>query len=65
MHQDSHRRPERLQPGHQSASGDSRPGHGALRSRLKKHNIEVIEDDAIIGLDRFYIMTPSATAWSS
>ncbi|MFL6301549.1 MAG: VOC family protein [Terriglobales bacterium] len=30
----------------------------ALRSRLKQHNIEVIADDAIIGLDRFYIHDP-------
>jgi catechol 2,3-dioxygenase-like lactoylglutathione lyase family enzyme len=30
----------------------------ALRSRLKKHNVEMIEDDAISGLDRFYIYDP-------
>jgi catechol 2,3-dioxygenase-like lactoylglutathione lyase family enzyme len=30
----------------------------ALRTRLKKHNIAVNEDDAIIGLDRFYISDP-------
>jgi catechol 2,3-dioxygenase-like lactoylglutathione lyase family enzyme len=30
----------------------------ALRSRLKKHSIEVIEDDANIGLDRFYVDDP-------
>jgi catechol 2,3-dioxygenase-like lactoylglutathione lyase family enzyme len=30
----------------------------ALRSRLKTHDIEMIEDDAIVGLDHFYIHDP-------
>lgn len=30
----------------------------ALRGRLKQHNIQVIEDDAIVGLDRFYLADP-------
>src|SRR5881394_509531 len=29
-----------------------------LRTRLKQHKIEVIEDDASIGVDRFYINDP-------
>jgi len=31
---------------------------GALRRRLKNHDIAVIQDDALVGLDRFYLTDP-------
>jgi catechol 2,3-dioxygenase-like lactoylglutathione lyase family enzyme len=30
----------------------------ALRTRLKQNNIGIIEDDGIVGLDRFYLTDP-------